>query len=186
MKLLLCKNVEKLGIVGDVVNVRAGYARNYLLPQGLATEPTAGNMKALAEARRIAERELAEQKERRRALAEKLEGVEITIRARANEQGHLYGSVGPREIAAALNAEDYMIKAEHVALRDPIKQLDNVPVEVRLDHDLTATIKVWVVREKVEGEEEGEEGESMGDEAVAEEGTGAGMEAGSDGDSAEQ
>lgn len=186
MKLLLCKNVEKLGIVGDVVDVRNGYARNYLLPQGLATEPTAGNMKALAEARRIAERELAERKERMRQLVEKLEGVEVTIRARANEQGHLYGSVGAREIVAALDAENYFIKPEHVVLRDPIKQLDNVPVEIRLDQDLTATIKVWVVREKVEGEEEDEEGEGMGEEAVAEEGTGAGMEAGGDGDSPEQ
>ncbi len=156
MKLLLCKNIDKLGIVGDVVTVPAGYARNYLLPHGLATEPTKGNMRRLAEARRIAERERAAERGRLEALCARLEDVEITLHAKANEEGHLYGSVGTKDIAAALDAEGYFLKPEQILLDTPIRNLDNRSVDIRLDADLTGTIKVWVVREKVDGEEDDE------------------------------
>ena len=178
MKLLLCKSVEHLGIVGDVVEVKTGYARNFLLPYGLATEPTTGNMKRLAEARRIAERERAAERERWAALCEKLEGVEVTIRAKANEDGHLYGSVGKKEIAAALEAEGHIVKPEQVHLDAPIRHLDNVQVEVRLDAELKAQIKVWVVREKVEGESDEEQDAPSESAAVS-------MEAGMNGDGAD-
>lgn len=157
MKLLLCKNVEKLGIVGDVVEVPPGYARNFLLPHGLATEPTKGNMRQLAEARRQAERERAAERERLEALCAKLENVEVTIRAKANEEGHLYGSVGRKDIAAALDAEGYFVKPDQVLLDAPIRHLDNLSVEIRLASDLRGAVKVWIVREKSEGEEDGSE-----------------------------
>ena len=157
MKLLLCKNVEKLGIVGDIVDVAAGYARNYLVPYGLATEPTQANIRALAKARRGAEKELAEQRTQLERLRDILDGVEVTIRAKANEEGVLYGSVGPREVAAALEEEGHYVKPEQVALSEPIKQLDSVAVELRLTEDLRSSIKVWVVRDKVEGEPDMEE-----------------------------
>lgn len=179
MKLLLCKNVEHLGIVGDVVDVATGYGRNYLVPHGLATEPTKGNMKRLAEARRIAERELAAERERMEALREKLEGVEVTIRAKANEEGHLYGSVSRRDVAAALDAEGFFVKPEQILLDSPIRHLDNLPVEVRLHADLSCTIKVWVVREKAEGEEDESPESEKTAEAVS-------REAESDGEQAEQ
>lgn len=171
MKLLLCKNVDKLGIVGDVVDVPAGYARNYLLPHDLATEPTTGNMRRLANARRMAEKELAERHERLGQLAESLKGVEVTIRAKANEDGVLYGSVGAREISAALEEENHFVKADQIVLAHPIRHLDNVTVEVRLSDDLRSAIKVWVVREKVEGESEkdgepGMEAEGHGDGTI--------------------
>jgi large subunit ribosomal protein L9 len=156
MELLLCKTVEHLGIVGDVVNVSPGYARNYLLPQRLATEPTEANRRAVAEARRQAEIELAKHRAVLEELAKRLEGVEVTIHARANEAGVLYGSVGRREIAAALNADGYGVLAEKVQLRDPIRTLDKTEVEIRLADDLRPTVKVWVVREKIEGESEEE------------------------------
>lgn len=164
MKLLLCKNVEHLGIVGDVVNVSNGYARNYLLPYGLATEPTTGNTRRLAEARKVAERERAEARLRLEELSGRLKGVEVTIRAKANEEGVLYGSVGKREISRALEAEGYYVKAEHVVLDHPLRHLDTVSVDVRLAEDLRTPVKVWVVREKEEGEEDEKPGTEASDQ----------------------
>jgi len=175
MKLLLCKNVSKLGIVGDIVDVSAGYGRNYLVPQGLATEPTDANIRALAEARKTAELERVRQREQLEALAKRIENVEVTVRARANEEGVLYGSVGAREISTALMDEGYAIVPDQVALETPIRHLDNVAVNVRLADDLQAVVKVWVVREKTGEGAENEEALKI--EA-------AGMEASEDGDSA--
>jgi len=175
MKLLLCKNVGKLGIVGDIVDVKAGYGRNYLVPQGLATEPTDTNIRALAEARKAAELERVRQRGQLKALAKRLEDVEVTVRARANEEGVLYGSVSGREISIALVEEGYPILPDQVVLEAPIRHLDNVAVNVSLADDLTAVIKVWVVREKTDDEPQDEEALKV--EA-------AGMEASEDGDSA--
>jgi len=175
MKLLLCKNVEHLGIVGDIVDVKPGYARNYLVPRHLATTPTTGNMKRLAQARRIAEVELAEHLNQLKALAERVEGLEVTIRAKANEDGVLYGSVGKKEIAAAIAEEGYELVVDHIQLRDPIRHLDNITVDVRFSADLTSQIKVWVVRDKPEGEQEGaDENAEASSEASAESGKEAG------------
>lgn len=174
MKLLLCKNVSHLGIVGDVVNVSAGYARNYLLPQGLATEPTETNTRRLAEARKQAELELARFRAVLEELAKRLSGAEVTISARANESGVLYGSVGKKEIALALQAEGFGVQPEQVVLAHPIRQLDNLEIDIRLDADLRTPVKVWVVREK---SPEDIEAEKQAGEAVA-----AGTEVGSDGE----
>jgi large subunit ribosomal protein L9 len=167
MKLLLCKTVEKLGIVGDVVNVKAGYARNYLLPSGIATEPTEANVRALAEARRIAEQERIRERELLKLLARRIEGVEITIPARANEDGVLYGSVGRKDISAALRSEGHPVVPEQVALSQPIRHLDNLSVDIRLADDLVSSIKVWVVRDRMgdEGEFEAPGEEEAGTEA---------------------
>lgn len=156
MKLLLCKNVSNLGIVGDVVEVAPGYARNYLIPNRLATEPTDANMRRLKEARRLAEEEIRLQRKQLESLAAKLVGVEVTIQARANEDGHLYGSVGRREIAHAIAEEGFAITSDQIVLPDPIRRIDTVEVEVRLANDLRTPVKVWVVREKT-AEEEAEE-----------------------------
>jgi large subunit ribosomal protein L9 len=170
MKLLLCQNVAKLGIVGDVVEVSPGYGRNFLVPQGLATEPTQTNMRALAEARRLAEEERTRQRSELVQLAEKLEGVEVTIKARANEEGALYGSVGTSDIVSALAEEQYYIAADQICLDRPIRHLDTVSVEVKLDTDLLSTIKVWVVRDKALTDEDSEDSEESQ----------TGMEAGAD------
>ncbi|HEY3243716.1 MAG TPA: 50S ribosomal protein L9 [Phycisphaerae bacterium] len=146
MKLLLRKDIPTLGIVGDVVEVSAGYARNYLLPHHLATEPTDANMKALAEERRRSEERRAARVAAMQAAAEKLRDVEVTIAAAANEDGVLYGSVGPREIAAALRDEGHDVEPGQVRLHTPIRNLDSRVVEVVLAEDITANVKVWVVR----------------------------------------
>jgi large subunit ribosomal protein L9 len=177
MKLLLCKNVDRLGIVGDIVDVSAGYGRNYLVPQGLATEPTEANIRALAEARRAAELERVRHREQLEALARRLEDVEVTVRARANEEGVLYGSVGSREISAALVEEGHPILPDQIALESPIRHLDNVAVDVKLAEDLRATVKVWVVRAKTDDGIDDEEALKL--EA-------AGKEASDDGDGADE
>ena len=154
MKLLLCKNVNKLGIVGDVVNVSAGYARNYLIPHGLATEPTVANVRMVAEARRQAEQEITRQRSVLEEIVKRLDGVDITVHARANEEGVLYGSVGAKEIATALCEEGYPVQAEHVALDEPIRRLDNVSIDIKLGEDLCSSVKLWVVREKTDEDDE--------------------------------
>ncbi|MBI1826319.1 MAG: 50S ribosomal protein L9 [Planctomycetes bacterium] len=164
MKLLLCKSITNVGIVGDVIDVTPGYARNFLLPRQYAIEPTETNIRRLADARKVAEQDLAEQRRLLEALAKRIDGLEVTIAARANEDGALYGSVGRKEIAHALSEEGYIIQVDHIALLSPIRRLDNVPVEIRFSGDVRSYIKVWVVREKTgeEGaESEGREGDKV-------------------------
>jgi large subunit ribosomal protein L9 len=180
MKLLLKKDVESLGIVGDVVNVKAGYARNYLLPQDLATEPTDSNMKMLAEERKKAEARRAALRQHRVELAEKLADVEVTITAAANEDGVLYGSVGPREIASALRDEGFEIEAKSINLHTPLRRLDNVMVDIKLADEISTRVKVWVVRAKASAEDEADSEDSSGRDDSAS------MEAGDDDEAGER
>jgi large subunit ribosomal protein L9 len=108
----------------------------------------------LAAARRVAEQERVRERGLLKALVQRLEGVEVTVRARANEEGVLYGSVGSREVAAALADEGYPVMPDHVVLETPIRHLDNVSVDIKFADDLRSTVKVWVVREKTPEEEE--------------------------------
>jgi len=147
MKLLLKKDVKNLGLIGDVVNVKEGYARNFLLPSGMAVKPTATNIKAVEEACALAAQERRQQQEARQQAAQRLAGTEITIKAAANEEGVLYGSVGPREIASALRDEGHTVDAAQVQLHSSIRHLDNVQVPVNFTDDLTVEVKLWVVRE---------------------------------------
>jgi large subunit ribosomal protein L9 len=165
MKLLLCKNIEKLGIVGDVVDVAPGYARNYLVPQGLGTEPTKSNIKALAEARKVAEEERIRERALLAKLAERMNDVEVTVHARANEDGILYGSVGKREISDALKEDGYPIEVDHIGLSTPLRQLDNVVVSLKFADGIGSEVKVWVVREKSADDEDSDDTTSAGTEA---------------------
>ncbi len=182
MKLLLRRDIPKVGLAGDVVEVREGYARNYLIPQHLGVLPTQANMKAIEEDKRIAEEQRRQRREELETLATKLRDVEVTIAAACNPEGHLYGSVGAREISAALRDEGHTVEAKQVQLREPIKQLDTITVPVVFADDLTVEVKVWVVREAGSEIEEEETAEAMQDERMEEEerrearryGTGAG------------
>lgn len=165
MKLLLKKDIPSLGIVGDVVNVSAGYARNYLLPQHLATQPTEANMKMLADARVEAEARRNAHRDKMNATAEALADVEVTIEAAANAEGVLYGSVGPREVSAALRDLGHEVATAQVRMHDPLKRLDNVMVDVVLADSIETKVKVWVVRSKgSEGAEEQQEEKSWSEE----------------------
>jgi len=145
MKVLLCEDVEYLGFLGDVVEVKDGYARNYLLPQAIASEPTEANIKALAEAKakRAETRELARKQLDR--VAEAVEGAEAVLAAKANELGHLFGSVTERDIAVNLREQGFEIADEMVQLSEHIKEVGTHEVTLRIAADLTANINVIVV-----------------------------------------
>jgi large subunit ribosomal protein L9 len=144
LKLLLTENVEALGIVGDVVTVRTGYARNFLLPRDLATKPSEEKIKALAAKRAVAEKELAELRRQRQELSGKLQGVEITLIRSTNDQGVLYGSITQQDIATALNALGHAVKPRDVRISQVMKRVDKYEVQVKLDSDLISTVKLTV------------------------------------------
>ena len=148
MKLFLRDHVAKLGKAGDLVDVAEGYARNYLLPRSLAFIATKENEKRIkAEGKRRAETELA-RIESLNELAQALDGRSVTIRARANEEQKLFGSVGPEEIVDALKAEQGVeILASQVMLEEHIRELGVFDVSLRLDAEVDSSIKVWVVQE---------------------------------------
>lgn len=167
MQVLLLNDVRKLGYIGDVVEVKPGYARNYLVPYGLATEPTEENLKAIEEAKQKAAQERALRMKAYKQLAESLEGVSVTIEVSANEEGTLYGSVGRREISAALDEAGRKIDPEFIMLSEPIRSLDNRTVGVEFTDEITAEVKVWVVREGALPEAEGDEAVAEGGDADA-------------------
>lgn len=150
MELLLKQNVEHLGRTGDVVDVKPGYARNYLLPRGLAVLVTKGNM---AEVERARAQALAEEDARLaglKALGAKLADLSVTIEGKANEEGHLFGSVNAAQIAAALREKDVPVDEKMVRLDSPLKEIGVYDVTVHLHADVEAAIKVWVVQQKPE------------------------------------
>ena len=145
IQLLLIQAVEHLGDEGDVVEVRAGYANNYLIPNGLATIAT-DHHKRMVEKHR--ERLRAIDKARRaslQALATDLAKESVNIEVKANEQGHLYGSVGAPEICNALKARNFSIAQDQIRLEGPLKELGLYTVKVHLGREVDAEIKVWVV-----------------------------------------
>jgi large subunit ribosomal protein L9 len=147
MQLLLRQDVANLGKRGDVVSVKEGYGRNFLLPRGFAVVVNPGNVKQLAEERRritVAEtKRLATLSQQAEALGK----VSLTIQAKANEENKLFGSVGPAEIVAALKAENFEIDPSTIALDKPVKELGVFEVKIQLAPDVAATVKVWVVGE---------------------------------------
>ncbi len=159
MKLLLKKDISHLGIVGDVVDVKTGYGRNYLLPQNLAVAATDSNMKMLAEDRKKAEERRRLRIEAMQQQAEKIRDVEVTISAAANAEGVLYGSVGPREVASALRDEGHEVDVSCIILSEPIRRVDTVTATVRFTDDIKAEVKVWVVRSQASESEDEERDE---------------------------
>ena len=145
MKVLLCEDVDRLGWLGDVVEVLDGYARNYLLPQGIAIVPTEVNIKNLAEekTRRAEERKMAHEKLEQVAAA--VDGAEAVVAAKANEQGHLFGSVNKRDIAVNLREQGFEISDDMVELTEHIKEVGTHTVSLKVAADLTAKVSVVVV-----------------------------------------
>ena len=148
MKVLLNQDVATLGQIGDIVEVSPGYARNYLLPKRLASEPTPANMKRIEAERARVEAERIKRRQAMTALAERLAGKEITLTRMANEVGHLYGSVTGKDVADALTADGLTVEPSEVVIREPIRTLDKYEVDIRLATDLSATIILWVVPDK--------------------------------------
>jgi large subunit ribosomal protein L9 len=150
MKVLLTDTIEKVGVVGEVVEVREGFARNYLLPRKLAIEPTQGNIKRLEAARIEYEAKLKLIREEKEKLIEKLTGVEITVTRASNDEGHLFGSVTRRDIAEELQKIGHPVQHDDVRLDEPLRRIDTYTVPIQLAPDLKTQVKIWVVRDKAQ------------------------------------
>jgi large subunit ribosomal protein L9 len=147
MQVLLKKDVRDLGKRGEVVEVAVGYGRNYLLPQGIAIEVDRENQKQIEEERKRMAATEARRKATLKEQAEALSKVSITISAKANEEQHLFGSIGPAEIVAALKEEGFDVPPTAVVLDKVIKELGVTEVNVKLDPEVQCVVKVWVVGE---------------------------------------
>jgi large subunit ribosomal protein L9 len=148
MQLVLTEDVPNLGRQGDVVEVKAGYGRNYLLPNGLATVPSEHNLRLLE---RYKQRVSAAREARiadLRVLAEQIQRLTVTIEANANEEGHLYGSVGAPEISRALKSQNLNVEPEMVRLEGPIRECALYGVKLNLGHDIDSEVKVLVVKQQ--------------------------------------
>ncbi len=146
MEIILRQAVENLGKPGDVVKVKSGYARNYLLPHGLAYEATPGNLKRIQQERDRLEAAENERRGAAQSIAEKLEQVSLTFSARVGEEGKLFGSVGAADIAQQLEAQGFTIEKRQIDLHDPIKALGVYRVPVRLHADVKPEVRVWVIK----------------------------------------
>ena len=168
MKVILIDEIRGLGTRGDVVNVKDGYARNYLLPKNLAREATPGNLKSIEQERKKWALLASQEKEQAQKAAESVRGVKVTITKRVGENNHLFGSVTSNEIADALAAKGVEVDKRRIELAHPIKTLGTHDVEVRLHREVTAQIKVEVVAQGVERLEEAPAAEATTEEAPAE------------------
>jgi large subunit ribosomal protein L9 len=147
MEIILRQAVENLGSPGDVVKVKSGYARNYLLPHGLAYEATPGNLKRIQQER---DRLDAAENERRgvaQGLAERLEQVSLTFSARVGDEGKLFGSVTAADIAQQLESQGFHLEKRQIDLHEPIKALGVYRVPIRLHADVKPEVRVWVIKQ---------------------------------------
>ncbi|HUF65003.1 MAG TPA: 50S ribosomal protein L9 [Gemmatimonadaceae bacterium] len=147
MEVILRQAIEKLGHTGDIVRVSSGYARNYLLPHGLAYPATPGNRKRLEQERARLEAAENERKQAAETLAARLEEVSLTFSARVGEEGKLFGSVTGSDIAQQLDAQGFRIEKRQIDLHEPIKALGVYRVPIRLHADVHPEIKVWVIKQ---------------------------------------
>jgi large subunit ribosomal protein L9 len=148
MKIILRKDVEKLGKTGDIVNVKNGYARNYLIPNEFAFIAKAGAMRRVE----IEKIQRANQTERAKIvateLANKIAGLEVSISMKVGEENKLYGSVTSQIIAAKMSEMGYAIEKNHIVLDEPIKALGVFDVKIKLHSEVVTNIKVWVITDE--------------------------------------
>jgi large subunit ribosomal protein L9 len=154
MKVILIDEIRGLGSRGDVVSVKDGYARNYLLPKNLAREATPGNLKSIDQERKKWALLAQKEKEQAAKAAEVVKGTKIVVQKRVGENGQLFGSVTANEIADALNAKGLEVDKRRIELAHPIKSLGTHDVEVRLHKDVFAQIQVEVIPIGIEKYEE--------------------------------
>ncbi len=146
MEVILREHVEKLGRRGDVVKVAAGYARNYLLPRKLALAVTDENRRQIARERKAAEARDAVERQGAEALAARLAEIECVFSRRVGEHDTLYGSVTSGDIAESLASQEFEIDKRKVLLHEPLKQLGEFTVQVKIHRDVTAAVKVRVIK----------------------------------------
>lgn len=147
MEVVLMKDYENLGKALDVVPVKNGYARNFLIPQGIAVPATEGNKKRVAEAKNIAEKREGKKIAEAKEIADKIAEIPCTIPVKVGEEDKIYGSVSSQEISDFLKKEGFNVEKRQVALEEPIKQLGVYTVTINLYRTVSANLKVWVVKE---------------------------------------
>lgn len=147
MKVILRKNFDQLGKVGDVVNVKDGYARNYLIPRQIAYQATAGNIRALEEEKKQILKKEAKELESAQKLASELEKISITIPVKVGEEDKIFGSVTHQMIADAIKEKGFEIDKRKIDITETIKALGIYTISVKLHPSVTASVKTWVVRE---------------------------------------
>ncbi len=148
MKVILREDVDNLGARGKVVNVKDGYARNFLIPKGLAMRHTAGAAKVLAQERRTFEVKQLKAREAAEALSERLSAVELSVAKRAGDQDVLYGSVTPTDIADLLKEKGFVVDKRKIHLREPVKKLGDYEVHLKLHKDVSPVVKLHVTKEE--------------------------------------
>jgi large subunit ribosomal protein L9 len=148
MQLVLTEDVPHLGKQGELVEVKPGYGRNYLLPNGLATVPNEHNLRLLERYKQRVQQAREAKVADLRVMAQQIQSLNLTIEANANEEGHLYGSVGPAEIAQALRGKNLIIEPEMVKMEGPIKEVAGYAVKLNLGYDIETEVKVFVVPPK--------------------------------------
>src|SRR5437667_7054046 len=148
MQIVLTEDVAHVGKQGDLVEVKPGFGRNYLLPRGLATIPTAHNLRLLDRYKQRVQQAREARIADLKVLAEQIQRSQVTIEANANEEGHLYGSVGAPEISKALKAQNLMVEVDMVKLEGPIRECALYSVKLNLGHDIESEVKVAVVRQQ--------------------------------------
>ncbi len=146
-KVLLREDVDDLGARGEIVRVRAGYARNYLLPRNLAVEATAGNVKGIEQERAALLKKEAKERATAEAQSQQMGSLDLEFKRKAGEQGALYGSVTSMDLAEALKERGYEIDRHRIHLREPLKRLGEYTVPVRLHREVTIDLKVKVAPE---------------------------------------
>lgn len=147
VQVILRDDVEHLGRSGELVRVKPGYARNYLLPRGLAAIATRGNIAQIEHEKKAALARAAKQRAGAEQRAGQLEGVRVEIKAKAGDNEKLFGSVGSKDIADALEAQGIEIDRKKIVLPEPIKELGDHDVAIKLGYEVTGTVKVSVVAE---------------------------------------
>jgi large subunit ribosomal protein L9 len=146
MKVILKENIDTLGHIGDIVKVAPGYARNYLLPKGLATEATEKNAKALEHAKRQLEYKKNKVLEQARALAARIEALTLNLTHQAGEEGKLFGAVTNMELAEKLQAAGIEIDRKKIVLAEPIKHIGEFAIAVKVHPEVSANLKVVVAK----------------------------------------
>jgi len=147
MKVILRKNYDQLGKIGDLVQVKNGFARNFLFPRQIAYVATKGNIRALEEEKKQVAKKEIKDLEAAKLLAADLENVSITIPVKVGEEDKIFGSVTSQMISDALKEKKYDIEKRKIDLDDPIKALGIYDIKIKLYSDVSAVVKTWVVRE---------------------------------------
>ena len=152
MEVILKEDVQKLGHRGDVVKVADGYGRNYLLPGKLAIEATSANKAVIEQMKASAVRKSAKEKTQSEELSRQLDAVELTFERKVGENDHLFGSVTSGDIAQQLEAQGFSLDRRKIALEEPLKQLGEFHVPVKLHREVTAHVKVVIKSDAPEDE----------------------------------